>query len=120
MTSGKAVCPNTSLEFTCVGVEVSLLDWYRNGMEIEDFNAGDMAQKEVFIHPFILFLDIVSIAPMSSVANITSRLVANIFDLMSGDQISCSQLAVESSKILNYTLRGNYRSRSTFFINARL
>ena len=121
VTSGEAVCPNTSLEFTCVGVKVSFLDWDRNGMEIRDFNAGDSGQTVLFVHPFTVFLDMVTIVSVSSVtiANITSRLVVNISDLMSGDQISCSQFPIESSKNLSYTLRGNYATKYSF-INARL
>ena len=118
MTSGKAVCPNTSLEFTCVGVEVGFLDWNRNGMEIGDFDASDSEQAEVFVHPFTLFLDMITIVQTGSVteANFTSRLVVDVSDLMSGDQISCSQIRIESSKILSYTLRGNWYS----LINTRL
>ena len=107
VTSGEAVCPNTSLEFTCVGVEVGFLEWDRNGIEIEDFNAGDSEQTEEFVYPFTLFLDMVSVVPPSSIANFTSRLVVNLSDLMSGDEISCSQLTIQRSKILSYTPRGN-------------
>ena len=114
VTSGEAVCPNTSLEFTCVGVEVGFLDWNRNGTKIGDFTAGDMEPMEVFVHPFTLLLDMVTVIPTTSVANITSRLLVDISDLISGDQISCSQVRKKSSKTLSYTLRGNYATKYFF------
>ena len=76
-------------------------------MEIGDFNSGDSEQTEEFVYPFTLFLDMVSVVPPNSIANLTSRLVVNLSDLMSGDEISCSQLTIQRSKILSYTPRGN-------------
>ena len=73
VTSGAAVCPNTSLEVTCVGVEVGFLQWDRNGMKIGDFNAGDSEQTEEFVYPFTLFLDMVSAVSYTHLTLPTNR-----------------------------------------------
>ena len=83
-TSGNTICPNTKVEFTCMGVSVTASTWQRNGMDIESFNVlsvlGRFEQD-----PFITFLDVNTGDP----ANMTSRLVFNVTDVMSGDTINC-------------------------------
>ena len=100
------MCPNISVEFTCIATEVAFFDWYRNGMEIEDFNSGDPIGM-IVVAPYTLFLDIVRRFSSNVLANFKSRLVVNLSDLMSGDNISCSSLPILKSEILNYKLRGN-------------
>ena len=85
------MCPSASVEFICNATEVAFLDWFRNGMEIKDFDAADPAGM-IVIPPYIVFLDTKRRFPLNNIlANFTSRLVVNLSDLMSGDNISCSQ-----------------------------
>ena len=109
VTSGGDVCPNLSVEFTCIAIEVPFFSWSRNGMEIEDFNSGDPLGMSSDVHlPYSVFLDTVAVSSISLLANFTSRLRVNLSDLMRGDNISCSQSStVQMSMILSYTLRGN-------------
>ena len=107
VTSGGDVCANVTVEFICIATGVAFLDWFRNGIEIEDFNLADQKQM-IVVPPYTLFLDRVSVLPqMISEANFTSRLVVNLSHLMSGDSISCSQVNVGASIVLSYMLRGN-------------
>ena len=107
VTSGGDVCANVVVEFICIATGVAFLGWFRNGMEIEDFNLADQKQM-IIVPPYTLFLDRVSVFPqMTSEANFTSRLVVNLTRLMNGDSISCSQIDVGASNVLSYTLRGN-------------
>ena len=104
------VCPNLHpVEFTCVGVEVSFLDWRRNEISIGIFtsisNEGVVLQPE---GPFTLFLD--SITKGGGRANMTSRLVGGISNLISGDRINCTELeGRNNTRTLNYTMRGDWR-----------
>ena len=106
MTSGGVLCPNIFVNFTCIATEVGFLDWFRNGVEIADFSAGDQMQM-IVVPPYTVFLDTVRRFPSTALANFTSRLVVNLSDLMSGDNISCSQNPLQKSNILSYTVRGN-------------
>ena len=103
--SGGDVCRSQSVDFTCVTTEVAFFTWLRNGVEIEDFNAADLIGM-IVIPPYTVFLDTIRRFPSSALANFTSRLVVNLSDLMSGDNISCSQAPAQKSIILNYTVRG--------------
>ena len=105
-TSGGDVCPSASVEFTCIATEVAFLSWLRNGMEIEDFNFAD-TRGMIVVPPYTVSLDTVRRFPSTALANFTSRLVVNLSDLMSGDNISCSQGPLQKSSILSYTVRGN-------------
>ena len=109
VTSGGDVCPNVTVEFTCIATEVAVLNWYRNGMKIGDFDAGD-TERRTESPPYTFILDSVtrSVDSSSVLANFTSRLVVNLLALRSGDNISCSQLINGSSFILNYNIRGNW------------
>ena len=104
--SGGDVCPNTSVEFTCNATEVAFLRWLKDGMEIEDFSSLDPIGM-VVVPPYTVSLDTVRRFPSTALANFTSRLVVNLSDLMSGDNISCSQDPVRKSNILSYIIRGN-------------
>ena len=64
-------------------------------------NNGDVQQ----VDSFTLILD--SIITRNIVANITSRLVTNISNLVSGDRIGCVAINVQDTRTLNYILRGN-------------
>ena len=110
VTSGGDVCPNLSVEFTCIAIEVPFFSWSRNGMEIEDFNSDDPLGMSPNVNPpYSVFLDMVTVSP-SLLGNFTSRLVVNLSDLMSGDDISCLQSnTFQSSKLLSYTLRGKIK-----------
>ena len=108
VTSGGEVCPNISVEFTCIGTEVAFLSWFRNGVKIEDFSSDDSIGM-IVVAPYTLFLDTINRTETSVLANFISRLAVNLSDLMSGDNISCSQLHVQKSNILSYTVRGNKR-----------
>ena len=94
------------MEITCVGVEVTLMAWERNEDRLNIFtandNEGDILEPE---GPFTLFLD--SISRTNGRANMTSRFVSNISNLMSGDTIICRELAnTEATVVLSYTLKG--------------
>ena len=90
----------------CVGIEVALLQWRRNEMNIGGtfsiaFNNGDVQQ----VDSFTLILD--SITTRNTVANMTSRLVTNISNLNSGDRIGCVAI-MQNTRTLNYVLRGKF------------
>ena len=106
LTSGGDVCPNLSVEFTCIVTDLPFFSWSRNGMEIEDFNSDDPRGMASDVNPpYSVFLDMVTVSGL--LANFTSRLVVNLSDLMRGDIISCSQSNLQSLEVLSYTLRGN-------------
>ena len=104
--SGGIVCPNLyPVEITCVGIEVPVLQWRRNEMNIGGgfsiaSNNGNVQQAD----SFTLILD--SITTRNIVANMTSRLVTNISTLNSGDRIGCVAV-MQDTRTLNYMLRGN-------------
>jgi hypothetical protein len=104
--NGGTVCPLYPVEITCVGIEVTLLQWRRNEVNIGGafsiaFNSGDVQR----VDSFTLILD--SITTRNIVANITSRLVTNISNLISGDTIGCVAI-MQDTRTLNYILRGNF------------
>ena len=109
VVNGGVVCPNLHpVEFTCVGVEVDLLLWQRNGNRIGVFTTfaeeGDVLQPA---GPLTLILDSITKSGGPTV-NVTSRLVGNISDLISGDRITCiASMDRMDTETLNYTLRGN-------------
>ena len=104
------VCPNVpSIEFTCIGVNVSFLEWQINGEELQpNFDIGDSAPMNETNGPYTLYLDALSRRNnMERVANMTTRLLVNIASLNSGDRISCAaQFGNINSAVLNYTIRG--------------
>lgn len=106
VTSGEAVCPNTQpVVFICVAVEASFLSWQRNGEEIEpNFNIGD-TPRTVITEPYTLSLDKIHVG-LRQVANMTSRLVINLTDLMNGDQVTCKELVANDSMTLHYKIQG--------------
>ncbi len=111
ITSGAALCPNTQpVVFTCIAVEASFLSWQRNRDEIEpNFNIGDMP-RTVVTGPYNLSLDEIRrhVGPgMGQVANMTSRLMVSLNDLMSGDRVSCKELVAQDSITLHYKIQGD-------------
>ena len=75
-------------------------------MEIEpNFNIGD-SPREQNTGPYTVILEAIDVDQTRRVANMTTQLVVNISSLMSGDEITCATLGTNSSKTLNYTLRG--------------
>lgn len=69
---------------------MAVLQWQRNETNIgggfnDNFNNGDILSG---VEPFTLILD--SITRRSGVANMTSRLISNISNLISGDRIGCA------------------------------
>ena len=101
------ICPNVQLvETTCVGIEVSVLQWQRNESSIGGgFSAASNRGDSQQVEPFTLIID--SITTRNIVANMTSRLMANISNLISGDRIGCATVGMEDIRTLNYILRGN-------------
>lgn len=108
ITSGQDVCSNVIVEFTCIATEVAVLNWFRNGLKIGDFDAGDI-ELRTESSPYTFVLDTLSVYPVAQgvLANFTSRLLVNLSDLTSGDNISCSHLTVGSPFLLNYQIKGN-------------
>ena len=106
ITSGEAICPNTQpVVFTCVAVEASFLSWQRSGEEIEpNFNIGD-TPRTVVSGPYNLSLDEIHVG-LRQVANMTSRLVINLTDLMDGDRVTCKELVANDSVTLHYKIQG--------------
>ena len=54
----------------------------------------------------MLSLDEISVG-LRQVANMTSRLMINLTDLMNSDQVSCLELAARDSVTLHYNIRGD-------------
>ena len=93
--------------FICVAVEASFLSWQRNGEEIEpNFNIGD-TPRTVITGPYNLLLDEIRVGRLRQVANLTSRLVVNLTDLMNGDQLTCKELVAQDSLTLHYKIQGD-------------
>lgn len=92
------------MEFTCSGIEVSFLEWQRNGESIGTFTRHSNGSEVQRVGPFVLILD--SITMRSTGANVTSRLVGNISDFISGDRITCVGDTAEDSATVNYSQTG--------------
>lgn len=97
---------------------MTILQWQRNEVNIggsfnSNFNNGAIQQED----SFTLILD--SITTRELVANITSRLVTNISNLESGDQIRCAAISITPATIaLDYRLRGTlYKFNHQSFYN---
>ena len=109
ITSGAALCRNMQpVVFTCTAVDVSFLSWQRNGEEIEpNFNIGDMPRR-VASGLYTLFLNEIHVSQLRQlqVANMTSRLVVNLTDLVDGDKVTCKELVAQDSINLHYKIRG--------------
>ena len=105
VTSGATVCPNTRVEFTCIGVMIGFMIWQRNGSEIESFTTLSDAPREVTQRSFTVFLDILSASADSSSANFTSRLVFDLNSVNSADRITCRSPTQSNEKILSYVQR---------------
>ena len=100
------VCPNVyPVEFTCIGVEVGILQWDRNDQRIDVFTSLSEKGSVLQDGPLTLFLD--SIIRSGSGYNMTSRLVTNISNLNTGDRILCRTMNAMDAIELNYMLRGN-------------
>ena len=106
------ICPNFyPVEITCVGIEVSFLQWQRNGINVGGSftsvsNNGQVQPGDFFT----LILDSITTRIITNnimVANMTSRLKTNISNVNSGDIIGCTANGVQDTITLNYTLRGN-------------
>ena len=102
VTSGNTICPNTKVEFTCIGISVTASTWRRNGMDIDAFNVLSGLGRREPVDPFITFLDVNTGDP----ANMTSRLVFNVSDVMSGDTIDCITSGGGRTVTLNYETIG--------------
>ena len=102
---------STPVQFTCIALEASfLISWQENGEEIEpNFNIGDIPKTVTVVNdPYTLLLDEISVGLRQDlVANMTSRLMINLTDLMNGDQVTCSELAAHDSVTLHYEIRGD-------------
>ena len=71
-------------------------------MEINSFNVlSDLGEREQ--DPFITFLDVNTGDP----ANMTTRLVFNVSDVMSGDTIDCMTNRDRRTVTLSYEIKGN-------------
>lgn len=94
------------MEFTCVGIEVNSLEWERSQMVLVIISGRSANEGMVPTQngPFTVFLD--SITRNDGGANMTSRLVGNISDLISGDTIKCAEFNIEDTVSLDFTLRG--------------
>ena len=110
--NGGVICPNFyPVEITCVGIEVYFLQWQRNGTNIggsftSASNNGQVQPEDLFT----LILDSITTRIITNnimVANMISRLIANISNVNSGDRIGCTATGVQDTITLNYTLRGN-------------
>ena len=105
--NGGIICPRP-VEIICIGVEVIVLQWLRNETNIgvftsTGFSSGNIQREE----PFTLILDSITRRD-NSVANMTSRLMANISTLNSGDTIACIAGSMQQdTRTLNFILRGN-------------
>ena len=106
IVNGGVICPNAQpVEVTCVGIEVTVLQWQRNGSSISGGFTGLSNNGEIKqIGPFTLILD--SIIRRNIVLNMTSRLTANVSNLTSGDRIGCATVGMRDARTLNYILRG--------------
>ena len=98
------------MKFTCTGIGVTLLQWRRNGMNIGGAftgisnEEGDTQQ----LANFTLFLDTITRIDAER-ANMTSRLVGSLTNLITGDRIACLVALNEEDEVtLDYTLRGIY------------
>ena len=79
-----------------------------------NFNNGDVQQ----VDSFTLILD--SITMRNIMANITSRLVAEISTLISSDRIGCvATNIIQDTRTLDYILRGNLNNFNIVIIIIR-
>ena len=112
ITSGQVVCSNIHIEFRCVGVNVSFLEWQINGTELQpNFDIGDSAPMEETSGPYTLYLDTISVNNVERVANMSIRFhTNNISNLGSGGRLSCATQfgseIIKSTTVFDYTKRG--------------
>ena len=94
------------MEFKCAGVNVSFLLWLRNGTNIGVPFIGIPNEPAVqWLDLFTLFLD--SNTRREGRVNMTSRLVGNLSNFISGDRITCATaINTNNTVTLNYRLRG--------------
>ena len=109
ITTGASLCRNMQpVVFTCTTEDVSFLSWQRNREEIEpNFNIGD-TPRSVVSGLYTLFLDEIHVGQLRQVANMSSRLVVNLTDLMDGDKVTCKELVAQDSINLHYKIQGIY------------
>ena len=108
VTSGATVCPNTRVEFTCIGVMISFMTWQRNGVDIESFTTRSNVPSKVTQRFFTVFLDMLTASADFSSANLTSRLVFDLNSVNSADRITCRSLTQSNGKILSYVQRSKF------------
>lgn len=106
ITAGNVFCHNISsvIEFTCIGVKVPFLQWQRNSQTLYTFTLNDNSGISKYVLNFSLFLDSNS---MTAFANMSSRLVANLSDLRSGDEIKCIyniDAGIKAIKTIDYSI----------------
>ena len=107
MTSGATVCPNTRVEFTCVGVMIGFLTWEINAEDIVSFTTRSNVPSEVTRRSFTVFLDTLAASADFSSANLTSRVVFDLYSVNSGDRINCASTQ-STEKILSYVQRSKF------------
>ena len=90
---------------------MTVLQWQRNEANIGGAftaasNNGQVQPRDLFT----LILDSITTRNITNnimVANMTSRLIANVSNVNSGDRITCTATGVQATITLNYILRGN-------------
>ena len=88
------------------------MSWQRNGNEIEpNFNIGD-TPTTVVTGSYNLSLDEIHLHEgpgmgVRQVANMTSRLVVSLNDLVNGDRVTCKELVAQDSITLHYKIQGD-------------
>ena len=106
--NGALVCPNLPVEFRCDGVNVTFLQWGRNGNSIYSFSANDNEGHILDRDSFTLSLDNITLNVAGTQANMTSRLIGIISNFISGDRVTCAAFEIEDNVTLKYTVKGKH------------
>ena len=114
--SGRRVCPNTPVNFTCIANRITVLRWLRNGTEIEDFTSRDNAPIQRQLGSFTVYLNSSTMASDGTL-NVTSTLVGYTGSgFQSGDRIECLD-ATGETRVLNFTLTCESIGQVSFICN---
>ena len=99
------------MEITCVGIGVISLGWQRDGDTIGGVFTASVSMEGDTVQEAALRTILDSVRIWNTVANMTSRLVGNVSNLITVDRITCvgvGSMSTEDTVTLNYSLRGNY------------
>ena len=100
-----SLCPGSTVQFTCIAVDFTGIDWDRNGDQFQQYTGTSNVNQTQSPRPGLsVVLDSLSVASATS-TNFTSTLTAIVNEgVSSGDVITCGNALLNTTNlIVNYT-----------------